>query len=135
MSGQHDALIDTAARLLRPHTTTTGRLIGDVAAAVVSSSGRVYTGVCIDTPSWGLCAERSALAAMVSDGEYVLSTVVAVWRNDKTGELHVLPPCGVCREFMRQLDDRNLQATVVLGRNEAQPLADLLPRHSWPPPL
>jgi hypothetical protein len=39
VSDMHDTLIETDAWLLRPHTTTTGRLIGDVAAAVVSSSG------------------------------------------------------------------------------------------------
>ncbi len=35
---------------------------GGVAAAVLSSSGKIYTGVCVDTCSaLGICAERSAL--------------------------------------------------------------------------
>ena len=128
-------LIEQASRLLNPHTTGAGRLIGDVGAVVVSVSGQKFVGVCVDTASWGLCAERSALAAMISAGEYCFSTVVAVWRNPNSGALHVLPPCGVCRDFMRQLDGANLSAEIVLGRNSSKTLAELLPHHKWPEPL
>ena len=35
---------------------------GEVAAAILSRSGKIYTGVCIDTCSTlGICAERNAL--------------------------------------------------------------------------
>ncbi|MBJ3786222.1 cytidine deaminase family protein [Devosia sediminis] len=131
----HTHLIEQASALLKPHTTGAGRLIGDVAAVVVSEGGTVYGGVCVDTASWGLCAERSALAAMVSAGEYRFRSVVAVWRHPETEALHVLPPCGVCRDFMRQLDDANLSALVILGRNSGKTLAELLPEHAWPAPL
>lgn len=128
-------LIAKAASLLRPQITETGRLGGDVGAVVVSETGNFFEGVCVDTPSWGLCAERSALAAMITSGEYRFQKVVAVWRDPKTNALHVLPPCGVCREFMRQLDSANLDAIVVLGRDRAAPLRVLLPEHDWPSPL
>lgn len=128
-------LIEQAAQLLRPHPTASGRLFGDVGALVVSGTDRVYSGVCVDTPSWGLCAERSALAAMITQGEYRFKQVVAVWRNEQTGQLHVLPPCGVCREFMRQIDDANLDAEIILDRDRTQTLRDLLPEHAWPKPL
>lgn len=88
-------------------------------------------GVCVDTPSWGLCAERSAIAAMISDGEYRLRKVVAVWRNQQTGQLHVLPPCGVCREFMRQVDDGNLDAEIVLDGERTKTLRELIPECEW----
>lgn len=43
---------------------------GGVAAAVLSDSGRTYTGVCVDTASTlGVCAERNALFNMVTNGE------------------------------------------------------------------
>lgn len=128
-------LIEQAARLLRPYRTSEGRLFGDVGAVVVSGSEAAYPGVCVDTPSWGLCAERSALATMVTHGEYRIRTVVAVWRNDETGQLHVLPPCGVCREFMRQLDDANLDAEIILDTDRTATLRDLIPHHEWPKPL
>lgn len=129
------SLIDRAARLINAHRSADGRLHGDVGAVVVSAGGRLFDGVCVDTTSWGLCAERSAIAAMITAGEYRLQKVVAVWRNEATGEIHVLPPCGVCREFMRQIDGGNLDAEVVLGTHHSRTLAELLPEHAWPPAL
>ena len=91
-----------------------------------------YTGVCIDTTGWGLCAERSAIAAMVTAGEYVIKAVVAVWRDENGENLTVPPPCGVCREFMRQVDPANLEADVVLGLEKVVKRRDLLPYHACP---
>ncbi|WP_300575115.1 cytidine deaminase [Phenylobacterium sp.] len=130
-----DELIERAASVLNPHTTSEGRLFGDVGAALISERGNVYTGVCIDTASWGLCAERSAIAAMATAGEYRIKQVVAVWRDESNGSLSVLPPCGVCREFMRRIDEGNLDADVLLGRDKAVKLRDLIPHHEWPAPL
>ena len=40
---------------------------GEVSAAVLSKSGKIYTGVCIDTCSTlGICAERNAIAAAIA---------------------------------------------------------------------
>jgi cytidine deaminase len=58
----------------------------------------------------------------------------AVWGDD-VGRLHVLPPCGRCREFIRQVDPENLNTQVILGREETAALAALLPRDDWPEPL
>ncbi|KRA51435.1 cytidine deaminase family protein [Devosia sp. Root635] len=127
-------LIERAAALLKPYTTSAGRLFGDVGAALVSGSGTVFEGVCVDTPTWGLCAERSAIAAMITAGEYRIEQIVAVWRDAGTGALH-LPPCGHCREFMRQVDDGNLATAVILGPDRSVSLAELLPAHAWPAPI
>ena len=127
-------LIHQAADKLRPYTSG-GRLHADVAAAVLSTNGKVYYGVCVDTPGWGLCAERAALAAMITDGVYIFSSIVAVWQDDKTGKLHVLPPCGICRDFMQTIDKSNLEASIILGKEELKPLKDLIPYHQWPEPL
>ena len=126
-------LISAAESVLRPKTVK-GRVFGDVAAAILSESGRLFLGVCVDTPSWGLCAERSALAAMIAAGEYKFRKVVAVWKDPASGLLHILPPCGVCREFMRCIDDNNLNAEIILGRDRILRLKDLLPLHAWPEP-
>jgi cytidine deaminase len=131
----NEELIQRAASVLKPHTSAAGRLFGDVGAALISEGGTLHKGICIDTASWGLCAERSAIAAMATAGEYRIAKIVAVWRDGRTGELSVLPPCGVCREFMRSLDDANLETEVVLGRDETLRLKDLLPHYRWPAPL
>lgn len=128
-------LIKAAEAVLKPYTTKSGRVFGDVGAAVLSEGGKVYTGVCVDTAGWGLCAERSALAAMITSGEYRISKVVAVWRDERNGKLSVLPPCGICRDFMRGIEENNLEAEVVLGRRKSAKLKDLIPYFEWPKPL
>ena len=128
-------LIKAAERVLRPYRTTSGRLFGDVGAAVLSESGQVFTGVCIDTAGWGLCAERAALAAMITAGEYRFQKIVAVWRDERERKLFVLPPCGTCREFMRAIDEMNLDAEVILDRHKTSRVRDMLPHHQWPEPL
>jgi cytidine deaminase len=134
MHSSHEELIVTAAGRLRPHRVD-GRLFGDVAASLITDRGNLYSGVCIDTAGGtGFCAEHSAIAAMVTAGEYRISRIVAVWR-DQDDRLTVLPPCGRCREFIRQIDPRNLDAQVVLGLDHAVTVAELLPAHAWPTPL
>lgn len=72
---------------------------GGVAAAVLSKSGKIYTGVCIDTCSTlGICAERNAIFNMITNGEQEISKVLAIMPNGKCGA-----PCGACRELMVQL--------------------------------
>lgn len=72
---------------------------GGVAAAILSASGRIYTGVCIDTCSTlGICAERNAIFNMITCGEQEIKRVLAIMPDGKTG-----PPCGACRELMVQL--------------------------------
>ena len=72
---------------------------GEVAAAIESASGRIYTGVCIDTASTlGICAERNAIFNMITNGETEIRRVLAVMPDGKSGA-----PCGACRELMVQL--------------------------------
>lgn len=76
---------------------------GDVGAAILSGSGRIYTGVCIDTCSTlGICAERNAIFNMITNGEHEIKKVLAVLPDGKTGA-----PCGACRELMVQLMPEN----------------------------
>jgi cytidine deaminase len=132
----NDDLITTAAAVLNLYTTADGRLFGDVASTLVTSQGTIFSGVCIDTGSGtGFCAEHSAIAAMVTAGEYRIDRIVAVWRSPDDNRLSVLPPCGRCREFIRQIDEDNLDTDVVLGKDLSKPLRDLLPHHEWPAPL
>lgn len=131
---KNDELISAAESILLPRVVK-GRLFGHVGAAILSSSDRLFLGVSVDTPSWGLRAERCALASMIAAGEYVFRKAVAVWRDPATHLLHILPPCGVCREFMRSIDDGNLDSEIVLGRDRSVRVRELLPVHEWPEPL
>ena len=129
-----EELIKRAERLLKPHKVG-DRLFGDVAAIIVTDKGNVYSGVCIDTGSGtGFCAEAAAIGSMVTAGEYKIRKVVAVWK-DSNGITYVVPPCGRCREFIRQIDESNLEAEIILGKKETAKLNELLPRNEWPGPL
>ena len=72
---------------------------GGVAAAIRAKSGKIYTGVCIDTCSTlGICAERNAIFHMSTEGEQEIDQVLAIMPDGRTGA-----PCGACRELMVQL--------------------------------
>lgn len=72
---------------------------GEVAASVLSKSGKIYTGVCIDTCSGlGVCAERNAIFNMITCGENEIDKVLCIMPDGSTGA-----PCGACRELMVQL--------------------------------
>lgn len=94
---------------------------GGVSAAILTKKGNVYLGVCIDTCSGlGMCAERNAMANMLTNGESEIDKIVAVMPDGRVGS-----PCGACREFMMQLDknaadieilvDMDTERTVTLG--------------------
>ena len=96
---QWDRLYEAAKGVLNPRTISAYVTAGEVSAAVLSSSGKIYTGVCIDTCSTlGICAERNAIFNMITNGEQELSKVLCIPPVRGKGA-----PCGACRELMVQL--------------------------------
>mgnify|MGYP003293468954 CR=1 FL=1 len=72
---------------------------GEVAAAICSKSGKIYTGVCIDTCSTlGICAERNAIFNMITNGEQEIDKVLCILPDGSNGA-----PCGACRELIVQI--------------------------------
>jgi cytidine deaminase len=127
----HRDLIALAATQVNPKHLKDG-LIGDVGAALVTTTGNVYTGRCVLMGSNTICAERAAIARMVSEGnEYQIAQIVAVWR-DEHGRLYVIPPCGHCRQAIHEIDSHNITTTqVILSHDVAVPLSTLLPYYDW----
>lgn len=121
-----DDLYRAASSVVGPRRLSEHAEAGQVGAAILSDGGRVYTGICVDTASsMGFCAEHAAAAAMLTAGE---SRVVRMLAVDREGR--VVPPCGRCREFIRQLHPDNLEAEVLVGDGVLVRLRDLLP-HVW----
>jgi cytidine deaminase len=97
-----------------------------VAAAVRTGSGRIVTGVNVETCGYGPCAEPVALGAAVAAGEKDVEAVVAVCRASKGHQ--VLPPCGNCRQLLLEYCP---DAWVILPEEhgpEKVRARDLLPR-------
>jgi cytidine deaminase len=126
----NDLLIEKAAEVVRPMKMGT-YLIGDVGCALVTDNNHIYLGVCIDTSSsLGFCAEHSAIAAMITAGEYRIRKIVAVWKDEEQ-QVYIVSPCGRCREFIRQIHPDNIETEVILDRDKVAKLAELLPYHDW----
>jgi cytidine deaminase len=122
----NNELINKAKSVIKPHKVKHGFVASDCGCALETSEGNVYLGVSIDTcSSMGFCAEHSAIAAMITAGEYKIKKIVAVLEDGK-----ILPPCGRCREFMYQIDGDNLETDVIIGENKILKLRELLP-HTW----
>jgi cytidine deaminase len=120
---EFDELYQQAKSVLNPRRLSQEAEAGGVGAAVLTESGRVFTGVCIDTSSsMGFCAEHAAAAAMITAGESRVVKMVAVnWDGA------ILPPCGRCREFISQLDEENPNAEVLVAKGTVMTLRELLP--------
>lgn len=121
-------MLRAAQAVRRPRRVSGYMDAGAVAAAVEAASGKIYTGVCVDTCcTLGICAERSAMFQMITAGEDRLRRVLAVGKNGK-----IMPPCGACREFIVQMMPETYGEVEILLEREGPrvaTLADLTP--SW----
>jgi cytidine deaminase len=74
-----------------------------VGAAVLSVSGKIFTGCNVENASYGLCncAERTALFSAVAAGERKFKCVV-VYTPTKTATA----PCGACRQVIYEFGPR-----------------------------
>ena len=120
-------LYEAAKSALNPREVSRWIEAGGVAAAIETTAGNIYTGVCVDAAcTLGICAERNAIFHMLTQGENALRRVVAVDREGK-----VLPPCGACRELMTQLMPESYREVEILldyDTGEVARLGDLTPR-------
>lgn len=75
-----------------------------VGAALLCKDGKVYQGCNIENASFGPtnCGERTAFFKAVYDGEREFEAIAVV--GGKAGEeiSGLFPPCGVCRQVMRE---------------------------------
>ena len=119
-------LYDKARAVQDPRTISPFIEAGGVAAAILTKAGNIYVGVCIDTAcTLGMCAERNAIANMITNGENQIDKVVAVMPDGRVG-----PPCGACREYMMQLgkDSANIEILVDLETRSTVTLGELTPQ-------
>jgi cytidine deaminase len=112
------AAINVISRAFREERHTVG-------AAVLCPSGKIYTGVNVESCGYGPCAEPIAIGAAISQGEKRFTTIAAVggWNT----RFPLLPPCGNCRQLIW---DYEREAMVILekdGKLVKVGIGDLLP--------
>ena len=101
-----------------------------VGAAVLFSSGKIYSGCNVENASFGLtvCAERNAIFHAVAQGERELKGIAIAVPTD------VFPtPCGACRQVIREFA---VDCPVILingqGKTKVTSLKTLLPESFGP---
>lgn len=111
------AMYEAAKAVLHARRISEYVTAGEVAAAVLSKSGKIYTGVCIDTCSTlGICAERNAIFNMVTNGEQEIDRVLCIMPDGSNGA-----PCGACRELMVQLmPEKYKEIEIMLDRTSGR---------------
>lgn len=123
---QWDRLYAAAAAVRKERRISEYVTCGEVSAAILSASGRIYTGVCIDTCSTlGVCAERNAIFNMITNGEQEIEKVIAILPDGSSGA-----PCGACRELMVQLMPgkyRGIEIMMDYRKERTMTLGDLTP--------
>ena len=98
-----------------------------VGCALMTDKGNIYTGISIVADcGMGFCAEHAAIAEMLKNDESKILKIVATNKNG------AIPPCGRCRELMKQVNIDNLNAEVMISENETITLDKLLP-YVWLP--
>lgn len=96
-----------------------------VSAVLMTKSGKIYKGVNIENASYSptICAERSAIAAAVSDGEKTIKYIVI------TGDSPYTYPCGLCRQVIREFADEKTQIIIAKSTDDYKihTIEELLP--------
>lgn len=99
-----------------------------VSALVKTKSGKIFKGVNIENAAYSptICAERSALASAISNGEREFSYIII------NGDSKDTFPCGVCRQFIREFADSDTKIVIANSVDDYKiyTIEDLLP-HSF----
>ncbi|WP_099321653.1 cytidine deaminase [Anaerococcus sp. Marseille-P3625] len=99
-----------------------------VSALVKTKSGKIFKGVNIENAAYSptICAERSALASAISNGEREFSYIII------NGDSKDTFPCGVCRQFIREFADTDTKIVIANSTDDYKiyTIEDLLP-HSF----
>ena len=101
-----------------------------VGAALECADGTVYTGCNIENAAFGpsVCAERTAVFKAVSEGQREFRALAVVGGKANAPICHECPPCGVCRQVLREFCDDECPVHLSDGKNvRTLRLADLLP--------
>ena len=105
-----------------------------VGAALRGRSGRVFTGCNVENAAYPLsiCAERTALAKAVSEGERAFDAIAVVTSSGAT-------PCGACRQVLREFGGPDGELRVIVadtsGGARIFTIAELLPEGFMPDQL
>lgn len=125
MDKEFEVLKEVAMKLANERQVTSYVRYGHVACALLTDKGNVYTGISINAKCGiGFCAEHAAIADMLKAGETRIVKLVSASKNA------VAVSCGRCLEFIRQVDEQNVNTKILLLDGEVKTVSELLP-YRW----
>lgn len=92
-----------------------------VGAALLCKNGMVFTGCNIENSGYSAtnCAERTAIFKAVSEGETEFLRIAVVGGNAEEKEpSDYCPPCGICRQVMREFCENGFEIIIAKNENE-----------------
>lgn len=126
-----NTLYEKAKQEYHPEDVSPFVMAHHVVCALEAENGEIFTGFCIESCSgvMNLCAERvAALNMYVNSGQTVVKRLIAFMDKAPYGEGSGIP-CGACREFFMQLDEKNedMEIMVDFEKRETLTLKDVTP--------
>ncbi|HTO03597.1 MAG TPA: cytidine deaminase [Opitutus sp.] len=104
-----------------------------VGAAVLTASGKIFSGCNVENASFGLCncAERTAIFTAVAEGENAIAALVIYTPTDTP-----TAPCGACRQVLNEFGPNAFVISVCDGQKRLEAsLPELLPAAFGPATL
>lgn len=116
-------LIDIATKTTKKCSKVWLKYTWAVGCALITDKGNIFEGVSILFDcQLGFCAEHSAIASMITNWDSKIIKIVAtMW------DWTPIPPCWRCRELILQVNKDNLNAEIIIWKDDKTTLNELLP--------
>ena len=123
MDEEFEILLQEARKYAKKRILSEYAYCGHVSCALMSSTGKIYTGINITSRcALGNCAEHAAILDMLKNGESEIKKLVAY-----SVKGYIYSPCGRCRELIRMINIKNLKTKVLVSENKICTIEELLP--------
>lgn len=101
-----------------------------VGAALLCDDGEIILGTNVENASYGgaICAERTAFCTAVAKGKKGFSAIAIIGHRRGEENMDFCSPCGICRQFMSELVDRDFLILLSNGEEIREyTMAEILP--------
>ncbi len=101
-----------------------------VGAAILTGSGKIFSGCNVENASYGLCncAERTAIFSAAAAGERALQAVVVY-----TPTKDATSPCGACRQVINEFGPDTIVISICDSAETIETTLDQLLPHAFGP--
>jgi cytidine deaminase len=122
LNKKDEKLIKKAKELVENAKKLKMKDTGGVGSCLITDMGNIYCGISMGFYCGiGSCGEYQAIGSMITNGERIINTIVAVTEDA------VYPPCGRCREMIFEAHRNNLNSWVIISKTKKVKLKELLP--------